>query len=36
MTKIPDQVIIGSLDVFQKGNALIKVYQKGKTIREIS
>ena len=36
MTKIPGQVIIGSLDTFGRGNALIKVYQKRKMIREIS
>ena len=36
IAKIPGQVIIGSLDTFGRGNALIKVYQKRKMIREIS
>ena len=36
MTKIPDQVILGSLDTFERGNALIKVYQMIKMIREIN
>ena len=36
MTKIPDQAIIDSLYTLRRGNALMKVYQKGKMIREIS